>query len=146
MKKTDRGLAVIEHADVAYEPRDVNPRALFIVGIGILISAVIINFGVLLTFDYFAALDKQKGLQPSTLLRRDRVMRPPEPRLQIDPADDLKTMRATEADVLHSYGWVDQKEGVVRIPIEQAMKVLVERGLPSPAQGDAPRGPGKQQQ
>jgi hypothetical protein len=141
MKKTDGAGAIIQHSNTAYEPRDVNPRALFIVGIGILISAVIINFSVRLTFGYFAALDKQKGLQPSTLVRRDSVKKLPEPALQIDPADDLKKMRAIEASELHSYAWVDQQAGVVRIPIEQAMKVIVERGLPSPAQP----GPGTQQ-
>jgi hypothetical protein len=128
---------IIQNTDTAYEPRDVNPRALFIVGIGILIFAVIINLGVRLTFDYLSAIDKQNGLQPSTVVRLDSMTKPPEPRLQIDPADDLKAMRAIEASELHSYAWVNRQEGIVRIPIEQAMKLLVEQGLPSPTQSGA---------
>ena len=31
--------------------------------------------------------------------------------------------------MLDSYGWVDKDAGVVRIPIEEAMKLTVERGL-----------------
>src|SRR5208282_5249649 len=39
------------------------------------------------------------------------------------------------ADTLHSYGWVDEKAGTVRIPIERAMDLLVQRGLPVRSQG-----------
>jgi len=33
-------------------------------------------------------------------------------------------------DVLYSYGWVDEKAGTVHIPIERAMDLIVQRGLP----------------
>jgi hypothetical protein len=56
---------------------------------------------------------------------------PPEPRLQVQPREDLKRMRAEEDTVLNSYGWVDRGAGVVRIPVEQAMKKLVDEGLPA---------------
>ena len=39
-------------------------------------------------------------------------------------------MRAREDAVLTTYGWVDRNTGVARIPIERAMDLLVERGLP----------------
>jgi hypothetical protein len=32
---------------------------------------------------------------------------------------------------LQSYGWVDRSMGMVRIPIDQAMALVVEQGLPS---------------
>ena len=45
-------------------------------------------------------------------------------------------MRAHEEDILNSYGWVDRGNNVVRIPIDRAMKLTLERGLPSrPAAG-----------
>ena len=56
---------------------------------------------------------------------------PPEPRLQTDPRQDLADMRAKEDEVLGSYGWVDKNAGVVRIPIDAAMKLTLERGLPA---------------
>ena len=56
---------------------------------------------------------------------------PPEPRLQTDPRDDLVNLRRSEDEVLQSYAWVDRSAGVVRIPIEQAMKLTAERGLPT---------------
>ena len=56
---------------------------------------------------------------------------PPEPRLQTNPREDLRELRAKEDELLGSYGWVDKNAGVVRIPIEDAMKLTVERGLPA---------------
>jgi hypothetical protein len=60
----------------------------------------------------------------------------PEPQLQKSPIPDLKAVRAAEDQVLTSYGWVDQQKGVVRIPIAQAMDLLVKKGLP--VRTDAP--------
>lgn len=55
---------------------------------------------------------------------------PPEPRLQSNPRQDLRDLRAAEAETLNGYQWVDQNAGVVRIPIDAAMKLTIERGLP----------------
>jgi hypothetical protein len=59
-------------------------------------------------------------------------------RLQRRPFDDMDTMRAEETDTMARYGWVDPKAGVVRIPIAEAMKLLVQRGLPTRATYEAP--------
>jgi hypothetical protein len=56
---------------------------------------------------------------------------PPEPRLQTTPEGDLRSLRAEEEERLTSYGWVDAERGVVRIPIERAIEITAERGLPA---------------
>ena len=63
----------------------------------------------------------------STSMRR----LPPEPRLQTEPREDLRNLRESEERALTTYGWVDKNAGIVRIPIDRAMKLTVERGLPS---------------
>lgn len=55
---------------------------------------------------------------------------PPAPRLQTYPFDDIKVLRREEGRILDHYAWVDRNAGVVRIPIERAMEVLAEQGLP----------------
>ena len=45
----------------------------------------------------------------------------------------LKALRDTEAKTLDAYGWVDEKSGVAHMPIDEAKKLLLERGLPSRA-------------
>ena len=55
---------------------------------------------------------------------------PPPPRLQTYPFYDIKAFRGDEDRVLEHYGWVDKNAGVVRIPVERAIDVLAEKGLP----------------
>ncbi len=64
----------------------------------------------------------------------DRIF--PEPRLQVSPEKDLTELEAHQSSRLHSYGWVDRKAGLVHIPIERAMDLLLQKGLPvrQPAQ------------
>lgn len=45
--------------------------------------------------------------------------------------EELKQLRATENAILTTYGWVDRPNGVVRIPIDRAMEILLQRGLPT---------------
>lgn len=84
---------------------------------------------------------------PSPLAASYGRTEPPAPRLQVDPALDIYDHRKAEQQVLTTYGWVDQKAGVVRIPIERAMGLLAERGIQAPpAAAAAPAGtaPGAQ--
>lgn len=47
------------------------------------------------------------------------------------PREALKRLRDREDAALGRYGWVDREAGIVRIPIERAMDLLLERGLPT---------------
>ena len=60
---------------------------------------------------------------------------PPLPNLQTQPFKDVYLLRKSEAEKLESYGWVDKEGGVTRIPIDRAMEVLLQRGLPARADG-----------
>jgi len=64
---------------------------------------------------------------------------PPEPRLQADPVADLRKQRVEEDAVLDDYGWVDRPRGVIRLPIERAMALLLRRGLPTRSASARPR-------
>jgi hypothetical protein len=59
----------------------------------------------------------------------------PSPRLEEDERNQLNDILTKEDDILYSYGWVDEKAGIVRIPIDRAMDLLVQRGLPVRPQG-----------
>jgi len=55
----------------------------------------------------------------------------PTPRLLTDDGDqDVADLHAREDLLLNNYSWVDQSKGTVRIPIEQAMQLIAQRGLP----------------
>jgi hypothetical protein len=50
--------------------------------------------------------------------------------LQVDYFADLDKVRADWDEHLNSYGWLDKNAGVVHIPIERAMELTLQRGLP----------------
>jgi len=56
---------------------------------------------------------------------------PEGPRLQVDPDLDWVLFKAKQDSVLNSVGWVGKDAGLVRIPIERAMEIALERGFPS---------------
>jgi len=56
---------------------------------------------------------------------------PPEPRLEVAPYEQFQQLRAHENHVLSTYAWVDKQAGTVRIPIDRAIDLLAEKGLPS---------------
>jgi hypothetical protein len=116
---------------VSHESRDVNIGAVFGFGAALIAVAVVVQLLIYVLFGYFNSREGAKvpAEYPLAAAQGDRV--PPEPRLQTDPRQDLADMRAKEDEVLGSYGWVDKNAGVVRIPIDTAMKLTLERGLPS---------------
>jgi len=54
----------------------------------------------------------------------------PNPRLEEDEVGQFKSILAGQEEILNSYGWVDEKAGVAHIPIDRAMEILAQRGLP----------------
>jgi hypothetical protein len=61
----------------------------------------------------------------------EREATPPEPRLQVGPTEEWTQMLARERAILNSYRWIDRSKGIVHIPIDRAMQLIVERGLPA---------------
>lgn len=59
-------------------------------------------------------------------------------RNQVGP-EPLKRLRAWEDEQLSTYGWVDRNDGIVRIPIERAMEIVVNEGLPATTSRPAER-------
>ena len=54
----------------------------------------------------------------------------PAPRLQANPQDDLRRFTAEELTRLNGLGWVDKQHGIVHIPIDEAMRRIVQQGIP----------------
>lgn len=113
-----------------HETRDANTRnvIIFVVAVCCLVIAgLLVSKAVL---HYFVG---QQELGPPASPFENVRMLPPEPRLQVSAPKDLKKYKAAQGEILNSYGWVDQKAGIVRIPIERAMDILSQTGLGKPA-------------
>jgi hypothetical protein len=59
------------------------------------------------------------------------------PMLETDELTELRKYLMDQENQLNSYGWVDEKAGVAHIPIERAMDLIKQRGLPVFPQGGA---------
>jgi hypothetical protein len=122
-----------EHdSDVHHEASDVNIRAIFTFVIALLVvtaATYAVVWGVFVYLDRSIGREVSGRVYPLAVGQADRL--PPEPRLQTTPRADLGDLREGERQLLESYSWVDRNAGVVRIPLEQAMRLTIERGLPT---------------
>jgi hypothetical protein len=88
-------------------------------------------------FKYFQSREVAEETRPGAVAIGNRL--PPAPRLETNEIRDLNTLRTAEDAVLNSYDWVDQKSGIARIPIDRAIDLLAQKGLPSrPQSGTTP--------
>ena len=123
------------------ETSDVNTRGVFGFAIGLSVVGVAVCLLVALLFARVASREAQRVTPEFPLAAGQANRLPPEPRLQTDPRQDLQNLRSAEDAMLTSYGWVDKSAGVARIPVGEAMKLVVKRGLP--ARQGRPGEPGK---
>ncbi len=112
-----------------HETRDINVVKVALFTVALL--AVITLGGLLIPLAVLKYDSAGKATSSSGSLRQPAQELPPEPRLQTREFQDLLQMRAAEEQRLHSYGWVDRTNGVVRIPIERAIELVAQRGLPA---------------
>lgn len=118
------------HGSGGYERSDLSARAIVIFGVVLTLVVVLTLLVAAWMFGFFASWQARRDAPPSPLAASRPG--PPQPRLQVQPVKDLKALRSAEDRILSSYGWINKEAGTVRIPIERAMQLLVERGLPEP--------------
>jgi hypothetical protein len=122
------------------EPIDVDERLIWF-GVPVLVGTVLISAAVCLWLF--------PGSIPGRILSQP-LPQYPAPRLQVSARDEMAAFSAHEMQRLNGTGWVDRAQGVVHIPIVDAMRKVAQEGIPgwpSPAppnvahDGAAVRGP-----
>lgn len=130
-----------------HERSDVNVRALLWSMVIFVVFAAVSHVLLYAMFKYFAERARNQTDAPLTMLARPPdASIPTEPRLQPfpnrdqrgapmppntdTPATDMEIMNATEEQALHNAGWIDRQKGIVRVPIDVAKQLVVQRGLP----------------
>jgi hypothetical protein len=130
-----------EHEKVAYEREDLSPRGIFAFLIGLALVGVLIHFAVKGMYGYLDSYQKQHQPPLNPLVSQTEtdsrkvsnadIARFPQPRLETNERLEITDFRLQEEKKLNSYDWIDQKAGIARIPIERAMQLLAQRGLPT---------------
>jgi hypothetical protein len=127
----------VQQADAGYDRSDLDARGIvkFLIGLGVTIIFIhVIVWGLIRTYTHYepkalsrtSAISEPQAASPQA----NPVLRFPAPQLQSDPAADLNKYREAVEQQLNSAGWIDQKAGIAHIPIEQAIDLVAQRGLP----------------
>ncbi len=121
------------------EARDIEVRGLAWFAASLLISAVVITVVLWGMFRFFEGQIAGQDPEDTPVVAEQRKREPPsadpaarfpQPRLQANAAEESARQRFAEERVLASYGWLDPQTGMVRIPIDRAMDLVAQRGLP----------------
>ena len=120
-----------------YESRQIHLKPILIAAMVLIIVGLVVQVLIWTEFGILDTRQKVRDPQVSPLLPARQI--PPGPHLEArrpaysDPATEpfttraLSTSRSDEKTMLDSYSCEDEQNGVVRIPIEEAMKKVVER-------------------
>jgi hypothetical protein len=132
----------VRNPGVTYEPRQPDLRVVLAFLVSLALATALVLLVLWGMFGYFRNVSARRGPLPSPEMYGS-APNIPAPKLQPDPVADYHMYQLTDHEILTSYGWVDQKSGVARIPIDRAMDLLVQRGLPwkAPRTGPPPTGP-----
>ena len=117
---------------VRYEKEDINERSTFLFGFWILALMVGVSFLLKPLYDLLVTRGVETQAPAAYAAETDpSTLEPSAPRLQVLPEKELAEFRAQEDAILGSYAWVEKDRGVVRIPVEEAMRLVAERGMPT---------------
>ncbi|HEX3799084.1 MAG TPA: hypothetical protein VH413_10320 [Verrucomicrobiae bacterium] len=129
MKPGNDSTSAKQAAPVRYNPLEVSlPGIALFAGLVVLMLVLVFPASkwMLRHFEMKAERADTTGSQVSPAIAASRANFPA-PRDQLKAPEDLAIFNMREQEELNSYGWVDKRAGVVRIPISRAMDLLVER-------------------
>jgi hypothetical protein len=119
---------------IGHETGDINVWSVSKVGIA-LAGVCVVTLGLM--WGLFRVLQHEEPT-PARTVNPTEIF--PQPRLEVRPVQELRAFREAEDERLSTYGWVDQSKGVVHIPIERAIDIVAQRGLPARKESPAVTG------
>ncbi|HEV2846698.1 MAG TPA: hypothetical protein VG477_17725 [Thermoanaerobaculia bacterium] len=142
--KTDVGQGTGEghSVQVVHFDREINVRGILKIGLALVVMAVVVHFLMWWLLRGFEAFEKRKDVRLTPIEQSTPQLAPPEPRLETSPNESLRLMRSQEDELLGHAGWVDQRQGTLRVPIDVAIDVIAARGVAATA--TAPSAPAAQ--
>jgi hypothetical protein len=137
-----------QNEEVEFEREDLEAKPILIFLVVLTVICVLVALLLRGMYSYMDARENRNQSDQSPLVQQTtadtRVVGPgeitkfPQPRLESTETKEINAFRLQEEQTLNSYGWVDQQAGVVRIPINRAMELMAQRGLPTRPQAGAP--------
>jgi hypothetical protein len=123
--------------EVRHERKDLHPRNIVVFALSLAVTVIVVGWVCYELFGHFSRVEMKTQVPPSPLAISPRPV--PGPHLLVHPGEDLKKLRASEDARLNSYGWVDREKGIVHIPIDRAIDMVAQKGLPTRPQTGSDR-------
>ena len=117
------------------EPAEVRNLPVILTGLGLLLVMVI---GIFVSLELMRRWGQRVAGQTPRPQGVFRQRDPQTPLLQVSARQSMAEMRASERAHLESYGWVDREQGIVHIPVEQAIDKLLAASAAPAKDGAAP--------
>src|SRR5579872_2714746 len=115
------------HQQTGHEESDASIAAIVWTGAALAVAVAMVCLIVYTAFWYLADHPLSAPRPNPMAASGDQV--PPAPRLEDHPAIEVHELHSEEDKILTTYGWTDKQKGVVRIPIDRAMELRLERGF-----------------
>lgn len=100
-------------------------------------TAVFVPLGALAMW-LLATTIWQAAPEPPPVFEDESARDSSAPQLQREPPADMAELDRRYGERLGSTGWVDRDAGIVHMPVDRAMDLIVQRGLPGPESGPSP--------
>jgi hypothetical protein len=142
--------------EAGFEREDLGSRGVFAFMIGLAVVGVVIYFIISGMYSFLDKYERSQmatasPLAPSTEVTSRHIDFAPghgdyvdekfknngAPILEYDERGQFRDFLMNQENQLNSYGWVDENAGVAHIPIERAMELTVQRGMPVYSQSSA---------
>jgi hypothetical protein len=137
--------------ETEFEREDLGTRGIFVFMIGLAVTGVVIYFIIVGMYSFLDNYEQSHMTTSSPLVssqgEMSRVYTQAEmdkafkdngaPLLETNERGQFRDFLMNQEDQLNSYGWVDREGGMAHIPIERAMQLIVQHGLPVLPQGNA---------
>ncbi len=111
-----------------YETRDVRGKSLAFYFIALTVITIASAIVALVSWKVWQN-QPSSGAVAVLPTAEDRTL-PALPRLQPLPQLDIKALHASEQERLMEYKWIDKQAQIVQIPIDRAIEIVAEKGLP----------------
>ncbi len=137
--------------ETEFEREDLGTRGVFAFMIGLAVIGIVIYFIIVGMYSFLDNYERSQMATASPLVTTkgsmSRVVTQADmdkafkdngaPMLEINERGQFKGFLINQEDQLNSYGWVDKDAGVAHIPIQRAMDLIVQQGLPVYPQNSA---------
>ena len=147
----------LHNPEVSFERRDLGARNILLFFVILFLAGATIHLVIWGMYEGFVKVNQEHAAAPmpmapkpsappATLLQNTPppdLNRWPEPRLQTDDESDMARFLWQESQLLNAKPWQDQN-GVVHIPIDEAMRLVAQKGLPARPASQAPPAPSGQ--